>query len=50
MTHAYVAEFAKAEDRDYYVDKDPVHDEFKKFVGSHLVKALVVDYENGVFS
>ena len=50
MTHAFVVEFAKAEDRDYYVATDPAHDEFKKFVGGHLEKAQVVDYENGVFA
>jgi hypothetical protein len=50
MTHAYVVEFVDAKDRDYYVEKDPSHDKFKKFVGGHLEKAQVVDYENGVFS
>ena len=49
MTHAYVVEFANTQDRDYYVNDDPTHGEFKKFVGEHLEKAQVVDYENNVF-
>ena len=50
MTHAFVIEFASVEDRDYNVNKDPAHHELKKFVGSHIAKAQVFDYENGVFS
>ncbi|KAF2114958.1 stress responsive A/B barrel domain-containing protein [Lophiotrema nucula] len=50
LTHAFVLDFASIEDRDYYVDKDPVHDQFKKDVGVLLEKAQVIDFEDGVFA
>ncbi|KAH7075485.1 hypothetical protein BKA63DRAFT_533184 [Paraphoma chrysanthemicola] len=46
-THAFVVEFASPEDRDYYVFKDPAHQEFVKFVGGLANGAKVVDYEPG---
>ncbi|KAF2431000.1 hypothetical protein EJ08DRAFT_649313 [Tothia fuscella] len=49
ITHAFVMEFENAEVRDYYVDKDPVHDEFKKLAGKVLEKAQVIDFSDGVF-
>lgn len=36
-------------DRDYYVDADPSHQEFKTFVAPILEEAVVVDYSEGVF-
>lgn len=42
-------EFASAEDRDYYVDTDPVHQEFKDSVGGLVANAIVVDFSNGVY-
>lgn len=42
-------EFESAEDRDYYVNEDPTHDEFKKLAGKVLEKAQVVDFTAGVF-
>jgi hypothetical protein len=42
-------EFAGAEDRDYYVHKDPAHDEFKKSLGPVLDKVQVVDFHDGRF-
>jgi hypothetical protein len=42
-------EFENAADRDYYVNSDPVHDEFKKLAGKILEKAQVVDFTDGVF-
>jgi hypothetical protein len=41
--------FENAEDRDYYVHDDPVHQEFKQIVGQVLEKAQVVDFTDGVF-
>jgi hypothetical protein len=49
MTHAFIMEFANAEDRDYYVNADPVHAEFKKLAGNVLEKAQVIDFTTGVF-
>ena len=49
ITHAFVVEFASAEDRDYYVDKDPAHLAFVKSVGGVLEKAQAVDVTDGVF-
>lgn len=49
MTHAFVMEFESVEHRDYYVNDDPSHDEFKKLAGEVLEKAQVVDFINGVF-
>lgn len=42
-------EFSSAEERDYYVDKDPAHQEFKKLAGQVLERAQVLDFTNGVF-
>ncbi|ORY12984.1 stress responsive A/B barrel domain-domain-containing protein [Clohesyomyces aquaticus] len=49
ITHVFVMEFESAEDRDYYVNDDPLHDEFKSFAGQFLEKAQVIDFTNGVF-
>jgi hypothetical protein len=49
MTHAFVMEFRSAEDRDYYVNYDPIHDKFKKAAGEILEKVIVVDYVDGIF-
>lgn len=46
-THGFVVEFENAEDRDYYVDKDPDHQEFVKFAGGVANGVKVVDYEPG---
>ena len=49
MTHAFVVEFESASDRDYYVNDDPTHGEFKKLAGKVLEKAQVIDFSDGVF-
>lgn len=49
ITHGFVLEFASPEDRDYYVDTDPAHDEFKKSIGDLVIKATVVDFTDGEF-
>lgn len=48
-THAFVVEFESAQDRDYYVEKDPAHTDFKNFVGELLDHVQVVDFEPGNF-
>ncbi|KAK7183791.1 hypothetical protein DPSP01_004417 [Paraphaeosphaeria sporulosa] len=48
-THGFVVEFESAEDRDYYVDQDPAHTDFKSFAGPHLAGVKVVDFEPGKF-
>ena len=49
ITHAFVVEFESSEDRDYYVNDDPIHNEFKKIAGKVLEKAQVIDFIDGVF-
>ncbi|KAJ5152215.1 hypothetical protein N7492_010510 [Penicillium capsulatum] len=49
ITHAFVVEFANAEDRDYYVDKDPAHQEFVQYVKGIIQKAQVIDFTPGLF-
>ncbi|KAF2682644.1 hypothetical protein K458DRAFT_419490 [Lentithecium fluviatile CBS 122367] len=49
ITHAFIMDFETAEDRDYYVNEDPVHDEFKKLAGKVLEKAVVIDFTDGEF-
>ncbi|KAL6710815.1 hypothetical protein ACN47E_007872 [Coniothyrium glycines] len=46
-SHGFVVEFENAEDRDYYVYRDPAHQEFVKFVGNVVAGVKVVDYEPG---
>lgn len=46
-THGFVVEFESEEDRDYYVSKDPAHQDFIKFAGELLQNVKVVDYEPG---
>ncbi|KAJ5782626.1 hypothetical protein N7457_004400 [Penicillium paradoxum] len=48
ITHAFVVEFASAEDRDYYVQSDPVHQGFIKSLDGLVEKAQVIDFTNGV--
>jgi hypothetical protein len=42
-------QFETAEDRDYYVHKDPVHVAFGQTVGDKIESIRVLDFENGVF-
>ena len=42
ITHAFVIEFATVEDRDYYVAKDPAHQEFVRSLDGLLEKAQVM--------
>ena len=50
ISHAFVLQFHSIEDRDYYVNDDPVHKTFKEAAASALEKAIVIDYQNGVFT
>ncbi|KAK1996830.1 stress responsive A/B barrel domain-containing protein [Colletotrichum falcatum] len=49
ITHVFVVEFESAEDRDYYVHKDPAHRAFIDKAGPSILKARVVDFTPGVF-
>jgi hypothetical protein len=49
LTHGFVSTFNSAEDRDYYVKTDPAHQAFIAKIKDLLEKAVVVDFENGVF-
>lgn len=46
-THGFVVEFENAEDRDYYVYKDPAHQEFVKLAGELAQGVKVFDYSPG---
>lgn len=49
FTHAFVVQFANTDDRNYYVEKDPAHDAFKKMIGAIVEKVGVLDFANGNF-
>lgn len=49
ITHAFVAEFASAEDRDYYTHKDPAHLAFVQSLSGVIEKVQVIDYTPGVY-
>jgi hypothetical protein len=40
----FIFTFASVQDRDYYVDVDPMHDAFKAWVGPLVEKAIVFDF------
>lgn len=48
MTHAFIAEFETAEDRDYYVSSDPVHLALGKRLNEIVEKVIVVDFTDDV--
>ncbi|EUC39037.1 hypothetical protein COCVIDRAFT_35306 [Bipolaris victoriae FI3] len=47
FTHGFVVEFESEEDRDYYVYKDPAHQDFVKLAGEVANGVKVFDYEPG---
>ncbi|KAJ6447147.1 hypothetical protein O9K51_01922 [Purpureocillium lavendulum] len=49
LTHGFVVQFDSTEDRDYYVNDDPVHQGFKDLAGPIIEKVCVLDYTAGVF-
>ncbi|RAR04508.1 stress responsive A/B barrel domain containing protein [Stemphylium lycopersici] len=50
ISHAFVLQFHSLQDRDYYVNDDPVHKAFKEAADAVVEKATVVDFQNGVFT
>jgi hypothetical protein len=49
LEHAYVFTFKSIEDRDYYIEEDPVHTQLKEFIGPYIADLRVVDYQIGTF-
>ncbi|KAK7706437.1 hypothetical protein SLS57_009671 [Botryosphaeria dothidea] len=49
VTHVFVSEFENEEDRKYYLEQDPAHLGFVKFVGELVQTVRVVDFEPGKF-
>ncbi|KAI5464268.1 hypothetical protein BGZ63DRAFT_377322 [Mariannaea sp. PMI_226] len=49
LTHGFVVEFASADDRDYYVNTDPVHQAYKDSLAGVVKRAVVVDFTNGIY-
>ncbi|KAG7094303.1 hypothetical protein E1B28_007905 [Marasmius oreades] len=49
MTHAFVIEFEREEDRHHYLTHDPAHLEFGKLMLSLANTVRVVDFEPGKF-
>jgi len=49
VTHGFTVEFGSMEDRDYYVKEDGAHKAFVKGLEGLVDKAVVVDFEDGVF-
>jgi stress responsive alpha/beta barrel protein len=47
ITHALLCEFKNKQERDYYVEKDPAHQAFKKTISDLVEKMLVVDISPG---
>ncbi|KAL4957083.1 hypothetical protein BDW69DRAFT_52338 [Aspergillus filifer] len=46
-THAFVAEFEKPEDRDYYVSQDPAHTQVNSETNGMVEDFLVMDFTAG---
>ncbi|KAJ9132559.1 hypothetical protein NKR19_g9264 [Coniochaeta hoffmannii] len=49
ITYVFVSEFENEEDRAYYINKDPAHQEFVKSLASVVDKVQAVDFTPGVF-
>ncbi|KAJ7105462.1 stress responsive A/B barrel domain protein [Mycena crocata] len=49
LTHAFVVIFNSEEDRKYYLEEDPAHQEFVKSLDGIVEKATIVDYEPNEF-
>ncbi|KAF2718457.1 hypothetical protein K431DRAFT_287613 [Polychaeton citri CBS 116435] len=49
FSHGFVSEFQSAEDREYYLNKDPIHLEFVASLEGLLQNVRVVDFEPGKF-
>jgi hypothetical protein len=44
MDVVFVVDFANEEDRDYYLDTDHAHQEFKKLAGKTAESVVVLDF------
>ncbi|KAL7619766.1 hypothetical protein AAE478_010308 [Parahypoxylon ruwenzoriense] len=49
MTYAFIHQFDNEDDRKYYLEKDPAHQEFVASIQDILEKAQVVDFTPNVF-
>ncbi|EME89450.1 uncharacterized protein MYCFIDRAFT_28677 [Pseudocercospora fijiensis CIRAD86] len=49
FSHGFVSEFQNEEDREFYLERDPVHLEFVKSLEGIVVNVRVVDFEPGKF-
>lgn len=47
--HAFISEFENEEDRKYYLEKDPAHLDFVKYIGKIIDEAQIVDFSPGLF-
>lgn len=51
VSHAFVVEFDSTEHRDYYIEHDPVHKEFRKYLDEVIdASKIIVDFSDGKFS
>ncbi|KAJ3472472.1 hypothetical protein NLG97_g10960 [Lecanicillium saksenae] len=50
VTHAFVVEFASAEDRQYYVKEDPAHIAYVQKILPFLAKPYIIDFTPGEFN
>lgn len=50
MSHVFIVQFASNDDRNYYVNDDPVHQAFKDAAEKYVEKTVVVDFQAGVFT
>ncbi|RAH81591.1 hypothetical protein BO86DRAFT_313527 [Aspergillus japonicus CBS 114.51] len=50
ITHAFIFEFATDADRDFYVNRGHVHQEFVRSLDGLIERALVVDFTPGVLN
>ena len=48
--HAFVATFRSTEERDYYLDTDPVHQAFKASIAEKVSDVVVFDFSSGEFT
>ncbi|KUI60233.1 hypothetical protein VP1G_11214 [Cytospora mali] len=49
LTHAFILEFEKDEDREYYLKKEPYHKEFVANLKGLIDKITIIDFSSGVF-
>ncbi|GAA5836997.1 hypothetical protein JCM3766R1_006500 [Sporobolomyces carnicolor] len=47
--HSFVVTFENKEARDFYVERDAAHQQFKELAGRSVEQVFVFDFEAGVF-